>query len=70
MSLIAHFPFNGNYNNYGSGFVTATNAGSTWTTGYIGQAANFDGNTEYIYLQGQALFDCFKGGSNPFSICF
>lgn len=29
MSLIAHFPFNGNYINYGAGFVEATNKGST-----------------------------------------
>ena len=57
-------PLHKNLNNNGLTVTTITNSGATINAG----AYQFDGEDDYISVNGIA--NCFKGGSNPFSISF
>lgn len=70
MSLICWLPLNGDAENYGASLVAPVNHDATIdNTGKIGKCYSFNGNNYYISLAGQQLFNCFEGGSTPFSIC-
>lgn len=67
MALKVWLPLNGNANNYGISDVTITNNGATIdNSGKIGKCYKFDGNNNYIEIDG--IDYIFKGGSQPFSI--
>lgn len=69
MALIHWWPLNGNLNDFGTKTATLVNGGATVnTSGKIGNCYSFDGNDDCISISSQSLFDCFKGGSTPFSI--
>ena len=46
------------------------NGATVNTAGKIGSCYSFDGNDDYISLTGTELYNIFKGGTQPFSICF
>lgn len=71
MALQVWLPLNGNLDNQGLSSVTVTNNGATVdNSGKIGKCYGFDGSSSYIALASTPLFNCFKGGANPFSIAF
>ena len=71
MSLRVWLPLNGNLNNQGLDQVTVTNNGAVVdNNGKIGKCYSFDGNDDYISLNDLNLYNIFKGGTQPFSICF
>ena len=68
MSLRIWLPLNGTLDNQGLDDVVITNNGATIdNNGKIGKCYSFDGNDDYISLNGNALYNIIKGGSNPFS---
>lgn len=69
MSLIHWWPLNGNLNDYGVKNVALINSGATLNNnGKIGKCYSFDGNDDYLSMSSQDIFNCFKGGSTPFSL--
>lgn len=71
MSLVCWLPLN---------TTTATNKGASvldvsqsnitlGTNGKIGNCFTFNGSNSTVSIAGTALYDCFKGGANPFSVC-
>lgn len=71
MSLIVWLPLNGDLNNQGLSNVTVTASGATVkSSGKIGSCYSFDGSDDYISLIGDAVNNCFKGGTQQFSIAF
>lgn len=71
MSLVCWLPLaDGTLTNNGAGNLTITESNTTNTTnGRIGRCRTFNGSTSYIALAGTDLYNCFKGGTQPFSIC-
>ena len=68
MSLRIWLPLNGSLENKGLDDIVITNNGATIdNNGKIGKCYSFDGNDDYISLNGNALYNIIKGGSNPFS---
>lgn len=71
MSLIVWLPLNGDLNNQGLSNATVTASGATVnSSGKIGSCYSFDGSDDYISLIGDAVNNCFKGGTQQFSIAF
>lgn len=71
MSLICHLPLDGELKNTGLGDISISfNGVSISNAGKLVKCYSFDGVDDFISLSGKDLYDCFKGGSNPFSIAF
>ena len=70
MGLLVWLPLNGDVENKGASLTTIINNSAVVdNAGKIGKCYSFNGNNYYISLAVQQLFNCFKGGSTPFSIC-
>lgn len=71
MSLQVWLPLNGDLNNQGLSNAIVTASGATVnSSGKIGSCYSFDGSDDYISLVGAAINNCFKGGTQQFSIAF
>lgn len=71
MSLMVWLPLNGDLTNQGLSNITVSASGAVVNaSGKIGSCYSFDGSDDYISLIGDSINNCFKGGSQPFSIAF
>ena len=69
MSLRIWLPMTKDLRNQGLSDVTVTNNGATFdSAGKLGGCYSFDGNDDFISLDGSILYDIIKGGESPFSI--
>ena len=71
MSLMVWLPLNGDLTNQGLSNITIAASGAVVNaTGKIGSCYSFDGSDDYISLVGDSINNCFKGGTQQFSIAF
>lgn len=71
MSLRVWLPLTKDLGNQGLDDVTITNNGATFdASGKLGGCYSFDGSDDFISLNDSNLYNIFKGGAQPFSICF
>ena len=73
MSLKVWLPLNGDLENKGVSNITVTNTDANEiatvnTEGKIGSCYSFNGSGTRIHLSGTDLFNCIKGGTQPFSL--
>lgn len=69
MALQVWLPMTKDLRNQGLSDVTVTNNGATFdSAGKLGGCYSFDGNDDFISLDGSILYDVIKGGESPFSI--
>lgn len=70
MSLKVWLPLDGNLTNNGSAPATITSSNTTtYATGKIGACYVFNNNNSYVSINCSDLYNTFKGGSQPFTIC-
>lgn len=71
MALQVWLPLINNLNNNGVANINIIASGTEINSaGKLGSSYQFDGSDDYISLDGNSLYNIFKGGNYPFSIAF